>query len=464
MKKVAKVVGILQKQKPVQTQVVINQKSVKEQIDEAEKLFSEKKYQNSIRIFDDLIGFYDSEIVVSKFFMPETELLLQKYLVNVHKKGFSKSNLTSLLFSLFIKHESFNEMNKFISCIEQAQLANKQVATSGAKDENLVQEKDTSILNGFDADAAISVLIKNGFSEAANRIATSTVVSEYMIEKMIKDGNFVEAATKIFDFANEKTCKNILFKYGPCLLRNDESAAHIVSLTASMIFKKTPNDNEEDYIKLFWGFPNHMVSFIKDAVVDSPAPKLVTIYIELLIPYKGKKDPFFGNRSVADEKKALELIRNTNLTFQENHILNVCTERKFIPGFLAMMSRLNRSDEALQYVINSNLIKSSTCLEVIDWAMNENSDDLSSEMWSNLLSLFVEESKWEQIKETDAVLPFMKKAVRKSLDCRTTSWVSNTLAKNGSLPTEIIKESTLSAIQSLTEESRRQKKENETNY
>ena len=466
--------------------------AIRDQVEKAEDFFLGEDYEQSINVYTELIGAYDCELVIGKFFKPAAESYLIKYLIEVHKRGFSSQKITSLLFNLFIKHKTISEMNGFIKYIENAQkLINQQLynqmqnsqsnpysnlhSTTTVQQQHIIQQsqhqqqqqnmqgsyaKAQIFLRNFDVDIAIEILNKNGFVDEAKRISTKSKISDFVIKDLISRQLYLEAATKIFDNHSDPFAVSLLFKYGPTLIKSDESAAQIVCQAASLIYREKENpgkDVNKDFLNLFWNNPKYLEKFLKDICSDNSNRELMTIFISLLIPNQNADDDtFFGNKVVADPSRAIKLMKNKQTVFDENHILTICIEKHFILGFMTMMTRLGRDDEAFQYAFdNSNNIE-----EFIDWVMDPETQ-LNTNNWVTLFTNFVQKEQWNKIKNYKLSLPLIKKSISKASELRSLEWIITKLYENDELPMELIQESLLSNLNELEDENTQLKIEKE---
>ena len=91
-------------------------------------------------------------------------------------------------------------------------------------------------------------------------------------------------------------------------------------------------------------------------------------------------------------------------------------------------------------------------MKIIKWAIDE-VDQLSSENWSYLLDIFINADKWEN---NNVDINFIKIAVKKSLVCRSITWIIKIISKNPLIPIEVLQnKDVLDTICKLEDERKR---------
>jgi len=411
---------------------------INEEIFRAKELFDKSDFSASIACYISLIGVYDPYIVVSKFFKPDLENFLEDFLIELHKRGYGTTKLTRLLFYMLIQPQSIEKLKRFVGLIETAQRMKRGSPQQPKKQPEFNYQR---FLRHFDVDVAIDVLAKNGFEDEAKRITNAVGVSIHMISSMIfQQKNYIEAATHMFDHYDEPIGYSMLMKFGPIILKNDSDASKIIEQTAAMMWRVSKSDNEQDFIKLFWGYPQHMARFLKNVISEKPTNKFVTLYLELLIPRPNAgPDSFFGNNNISNPDLAVSIIIDKKLSYDCEHIISVCTECSFIKGLIHVLSKIGRNHDALEFLLRNPLKLN----DVIDWYMNEDCKLNGHDSGVVFIHSINEISQSANFKLPINTVPFFQKLITNMLDIRSIGWILTELQKVPALPVLVLQKASI---------------------
>lgn len=308
---------------------------------------SKEKYKDAIDIFIELIGVVKPSIIISLLSEKKYHTLLIDYLIAIHKKGFSDSLHTRLLFSLFIQCNEMDKLSMFIEDVQAAYLK---------KRKKINDPQTNKFLQNFDSNAAIKVLQKHEMVNEAQLLIQAIGVSIDKNFRLVKEKKYVEAATHIFDHFDEPIGFKLVTKFGPLILKSDYNAGKIIEQTATLIWSNDKMKNDNDFIKLFWGFPNNCYIFLKSIIKQKPTPLFVNILISLLIPdQKATEESFFGNPKISNKEEAINLISDQKLNFDIDYIFSVCADTNFVLGTIYLLTRIGRINDSIFLLLKNEL-------------------------------------------------------------------------------------------------------------
>jgi hypothetical protein len=275
--------------------------------------------------------------------------------------------------------------------------------------------------------------------EAAFEISNILQVSRHCVSLLITaHQKYNEAATLIHDQKSEfPTAKSLLMEFGPLLLRQEQDTAGIIEQTASDLWKKyLTDDDDQSYLKVFWGVPLSAKQFLIKAVHDRPTPLFVNSLIELLIP-RNPAGTFFGHPDVASAPEALEYINDPKIPFDDiDPLLQLCTEVQFSAGLIALLKRGKRHSELVAFLIAEQ--KSN---ELVEWV--DTNPPLQGADWLAILRYFgkltpdrpADGTRSMKSQDTD----FMRKLLSNSLQARSLFSLVSELCVNSLIPFEAVK-------------------------
>ena len=208
---------------------------IEEEIQNSINFYENGDFLSSINIYINLIGVYDPGFVVAKLYNQNLESFLEDYLIELHKKGFSSSKYTKLLFYLLVQRKSIEKLKSLVSLIEVSQKLKKE-----NNNNNLKKTNYQKFLSNFDVDVAIDILSKNGYEEEAKLITNAVGISIHMISAMIyQQKKYLEASKHIFSHYDEPIGYTMLMRFGPIILNNDQESGKIIEQTAAMMWRSS---------------------------------------------------------------------------------------------------------------------------------------------------------------------------------------------------------------------------------
>ena len=440
-------------------------------LDEAnDLLFAKRDPQAAINIYISLIGVVEPSYVLCRFFSPYLTKYLTQYLVELHFRGYAKETDTKLLFNLFHHADERKTLNDFIQRLkeikgeqnntEQKESQFASPLTSFFRKDNYRAKFDMEakqrFRKNFKHEAAVETLTENDMNDKALEISQLFKDPKNTIELMIyKD--FTSEEEKIESYkkateliANAKQGAALLFQFGPKLLRGDEETASLVEQFAYQVWEKGDEFPDYLFLKLFWGCPKHLKSFLDKAIQNKSTQLFINVYIELLIPdnyflkdhfehEKIRYLPYQKSEFYGDKNKILKLIDDDLIPFEDiSQLLFLCTELDFPDGIIALLKRKNRDADITSIFIARNMTE-----QLVNWVNQKPEPSISSEEWANILRYFsevpdktndIDQKRIEMSKDVD----FMKKLVAKSKNAIPLFSLIKQLSKNPNIKFDVI--------------------------
>ncbi|EAY04196.1 hypothetical protein TVAG_298140 [Trichomonas vaginalis G3] len=412
----------------------------------AENDFIEGRYDDALEKYSQIISQYDPELVIVKFFNYGLEKHLPKYLMKVFWSGQATVHITQLLISILSKYKLNDSVHNFVTIVNNAQKVNSG-QISEAEDPKWSKYK--VLYPTLNIDTIIDMLNQCGYQNEASRIRISNRISDYDIQALIfEQKNYLEAATKIHNSSQDPNGKHLLLKFGPTLLSLDSASGRLISQAASIYYRKEAQNDGTEFVKLLWGYPAYLTSFLKDAIAEKPTPLLVTLYLELILPSKTKT--MFNSDNISNETAFIAIIKNKDIQFNENQILSICAENKYVLGVVWILTRKQLFHDAITYALNNNLDDK----KLIDYCL-EVEASIHPKDWSNLFAIYTGEQKWAKLQGFDNFVHFIQKAVINTLKVRNIDFVFSTLLKNPLVTFKFIDNNIKKALANLYNENKR---------
>ena len=378
------------------------QDQVRNQVQLAINAFENRDFQLSIDIFITTIGVVEPSTVLCRFFAPHLTRYLMQYLVELHKMGYANEQHTKLLFNMFYNDDGRVILKQFIEDLRTAKneiLKQNENEGSGEmiinnitqlfnrkdnKKELLKEYKKFYDNFNLNADAAVDTLINNDMEEYAFEISNIMEVSKYIISLLINSQkDYFKAAAIIYEKATQGTGKSLLMDFGPVLLNQGDEIASMISKSAHALWVEAQsNDEDKDFLKIFWGFPENAKEFLKMAIADRPTHLFINTFFELLLPRKNNNPPFFGKESKPNPDYALERISDINFKFDIEPIIYICKEAGFTEGIIKLLEREERYSDLIFFLMSKQ--KTNEIIEFIN--SNIKFDD---EIWVSIFEYFI---------------------------------------------------------------------------
>lgn len=462
------------KEKTISYTSIFNQ--VHDLAEQAKNEFDKKNYEKSIQLYIATIGIIEPSNVLCCFFQPHLTKYLTRYLIELHKRGYATDADTKLLFNLFYHHDERQSLVRFIQDLQTTKAEiNPKKDTSNKpgffKKESIIAKIDyqrkEKFMTSFNPISAVETLVDNEMNDFALQISQMFGVSKQIIDLMInteyhtmeeKTANFKKAV----DIINEKISqeppdpegRSLLFEFGPKLLRGDAEAARLVELAAYQLWTKSDDNEDNDFLRVFWGSPEHCKNFLKKAVTTKSTPLLVNAYIELLIPNNYFFKDHLNTNDYQDQdlvsgskEAAIEVIRDPTIKIDDiKPLLFLCTELKFLEGVIELLRKRGNYSEIVAIYIATNNTK-----DLYDWIYPKDDDhsqkerpQLEDEDWVSILRYFaavpgpgVEIDELRQAKVRDN--EFMKFLVSKAKKSRALFSLIKELSRNPNIQFDVIK-------------------------
>lgn len=289
-------------------------------------LYGKGNFSGAVEQYIKTVGFLEPSYVIRRFLDSRNTQYLTDYLQSVHKEGKASTDHTTLLLNCFTRLDRIDELKHFLKNYKQ---------------------------NNFDIDVAIRVCRKSCTDEAFE-LARFNGKHDYAIGILIEDQkNFADAVAYISELSYDDAEQNLM-KYGRTLMEKcPENVVELLKkLCSDYIVKKfdePEQDNEldndifayrnggfmereratpEDFIHLFDG-SKQIIEYIEYLIKNMPTcskalyNSLIEHYLEL---WKGADEKAFY------EQRLVELIKNCNQLYDDNHVLVLCQTYEFGAG------------------------------------------------------------------------------------------------------------------------------------
>ena len=447
---------------------------IKKDVNLANRYFEEKKYDEAMTIYLTTIGAIEPSIVLCKFFAPHLTFFLTTYLIELHKKGFSTEQHTKLLFNLFHQRDIQPRLDDFIKLVndsklqfEQKQIPKRENSSFSLsflrkeKEENIKIEDLTIFYLHFQktVGAAIEVLIQNDMQDHAFKLSSIMPISSQLLSLLIyNQKKYHEASLMIMEQCNHPTGRQLLMEHGPAILNlkindcpDEESkkklpeAISLIAQAAAALWKNDNEGNDKEFIKLFWGHPKSLYNFLKIVCSEYHTILFGTTLINLLIPrndlsIEEQKKIFFGHPDIASYDEALKYITDNSLRYDENQIIFICTECKFIKGVISVLEKLEKYQNIANFYIsqceeilkiNKNKLKESL-QPLIEWCLTK--PPLSPNDWYYIFQFFVK----IYSNDLNISIDFFQNLITHIKDIRPFTSIIEELSSNELIPIEII--------------------------
>jgi hypothetical protein len=388
----------------------------------------------SLRLFVTTIGVLEASVVLSRFYHPKLIPYLIRYLIELHQRGFAKPGLTRLLFTMLASGEYQSELTAFVGFIESVHNVSSQPASprsKPAKHPDLLAVDAQRFLRNFDADLALETLTKNGLHKAPiDRLSTVMGVSMTSIYSLIEQNRLVDAAAKIFKYADEPIGRSMLMKFGRALLRQPQSAS-VVEQVAEAVWRHQGFPHELEFLKLFWGFPRHCFQFLR-SVDDALTPTLANALLSLVIP-RQPPDPgsFYGHPDIASPDLALRLLADNSINYDVAHILSVCVSARFWRGVVVLLVRIQRPSDALWVLLGEDETD-----ELVDFVLGD--PRLPPDDWVAMFRRFVSNEGSKRLGGRRDRAQFVKKIIQNCEGVVAAHLIRDVVTRNADLPGELL--------------------------
>lgn len=289
-------------------------------------LYGKANYAGAVEQYIKTIGYLEPSYVIRRFLDSRHTQYLTDYLQNVHKEGRASTDHTTLLLNCFTRLDRIAELKVFLENYKQ---------------------------NHFDIDVAIRVCRKSCIDEALE-LAKFNNKHELAVGILIEDLKLFPDAVDYIAKLSYDDAEINLMKHGNLLM--EHCPVKVVELLKKLctdyIVKKceepTPDIDMDDDIFAYrnGGFMDRERATPEDFIHLFSDSKQIIEYIEYLIVnlptcskvlYNSLIEHYLTLWKIADEKLNLErrlvdLIKNYNQFYDDNHVLVLCQTYEFWLG------------------------------------------------------------------------------------------------------------------------------------
>jgi vacuolar protein sorting-associated protein 11 len=317
-------------------------------------LYSKGNYAGAVEQYIKTIGYLEPSYVIRRFLDSRHTQYLTDYLHNVHKAGKATTDHTTLLLNCFTRLDRIDELKTFLDNYRQ---------------------------NQFDIEVAISVCRKSCIEQALE-LAKFNNKHDHAISILIEDLKIYDSSVDYMAKISYDDAEKNVMKYGTLLMNQTphKFIALLKKLCTDYVTKKCDESiNKKDNEDLFnftyknGGFitereqatPEDFIHFFNDS-------KQLIDYIEYLIRNLPTCSNFLYNSLIEHyltlwkisespssertglETRLIELIKNYNQFYDENHILVLCQTYEFWFGAMLIYEKKKFYSLIVRHYLNTN--------------------------------------------------------------------------------------------------------------
>ncbi|KAG5679401.1 hypothetical protein PVAND_008969 [Polypedilum vanderplanki] len=318
-------------------------------------LYNKGNFASAVEQYIKTIGYLEPSYVIRRFLDSRHTQFLTDYLQHIHKEGKASTDHTTLLLNCFTRLDRIDELKTFLENYKQ---------------------------NHFDIDVAINVCRKSCIEQALD-LAKFNNKYDHAISIMIEDlkhyDNAVEYLSKLsYDDAERNIMKygNLLMDYVPhklITLLKKLCTDYIAKKCDESSRKDHSEDNDiftlgyrnggfldereqatpEDFIHLF-NDSKQMIDYIEYLIRNLPTcsnflyNSLIEHYLTL---WKMSDNP--SSERTGLEQRLVELIKNFNQFYDDNHVLVLCKTYEFWLGAMLIYEEKKLYNLIVRHYLNT---------------------------------------------------------------------------------------------------------------
>jgi hypothetical protein len=318
-------------------------------------LYSKGNFAAAVEQYIKTIGFLEPSYVIRRFLDSRHTQYLTDYLQNIHKEGKASTDHTTLLLNCFTRLDRISELRTFLENYKQ---------------------------NHFDIDVAIKVCRKSCIEQALE-LARFNSKHDHAISIMIEDMMLYDDSVDYISKISYDDAERNIMKYGHILMDNvaNKLVALLKKLCTDYIAKKCDesmmkkNDDEniftvnyhngnlfderqqatpEDFINLFHD-SKQLIDYIEYLIRNLPTcssmlyNSLIEHYLTL---WKGSENSSPEKNGI--EHRLMELIKNYNQFYDNNHVLVLCQTYEFWLGTMLIYEDKKMYNLIVRHYLNTN--------------------------------------------------------------------------------------------------------------
>ena len=352
-------------------------------------LYSKGDYEGAINQYILTIGQLEPSYVIRKFLDTQKINNLTSYLKALHERGMANADHTTLLLNCYTKLRDNDQLDKFIS------------------------EDQTA----FEVETAIKVCRQANNHKYALKLAEKYKQHDWYLRIQLEDENQHLETVKYICKLSFKDALRATKLYGKALMQvvPDDTTALISRLCTDWVPDGTPAHpssgrtwvyaNTADFIQVFMGDKKRLTSFLEAQIAIRPSQNEV-VYNTLLELYLMEWSTcVVREEKVAKERRALELLKKSDATYDLDHALVLVQLHNFSAGILYLYEKSELFQQILLYHMEQQDPKS-----VMETCIRNCTRDVN--LWVQALSFFASKEEYkpwvgEALKniEKDQLLP-----------------------------------------------------------
>lgn len=317
-------------------------------------LHKKGNYASAIEQYIKTIGYLEPSYVIRRFLDSRHTQYLTDYLQSIHKEGKASTDHTTLLLNCFTRLDRIDELKSFLENYKQ---------------------------NHFDIDVAINVCRKSCIEQALD-LAKFNGKHNHAISIMIEDLKLYESAVEYLAKLKYSDAEKNIMKYGNLLMEHvpnklifllKKSCTDYIAMKCDESTKKDNDDNDifqlgygnggflsereqatpEDFIHLFTD-SKQLIDYIEYLIRNLPTcssflyNSLIEHYLTL---WKMSDNP--SSERTGLEQRLIELIKNFNQFYDDNHVLVLCKTYEFWFGAMLIYEEKKLFNLIVRHYLNT---------------------------------------------------------------------------------------------------------------